>query len=214
MYRKYGFHNSLRKAHFLGQIFKETGALRATVENGDPPYFTRMYENYTSADAAYEFDHKHAWLAGLGFLKNRDRPAYIAQRPGEVQDKVVAGENVQPGDGPRFCGRGLIHLTWRRGYREYGEYRAKDFTTDPNPLLVQSDAETVADSAGYFWVKTRIDRKADHGASNEDVRACFGLVGGAGGLAARQQFFRYAYFILNDAPTMPVENGLVRQTEG
>ncbi|CAE6871600.1 hypothetical protein R75471_00980 [Paraburkholderia domus] len=213
IFRKYGFDSSLRKAHLLGQIFKETGALRSTVENGDASYFTKMYERYTAEDAAYDFDHKHSWLAGLGFLKNRDRPTYIAIRPGEIHDKAASNGNVQPGDGPRFCGRGLIHLTWRNGYRDYALYRATDFTTDPNPKLLQSDAEVAADSAGYFWVKTRINRKADRGSSNQDVQACFGLVGGAGGLPARQQFFRYTYFILGDSPSMPTEVGLARQTE-
>ncbi|WNC89835.1 hypothetical protein RI103_00285 [Paraburkholderia sp. FT54] len=210
---KYGFSGSLRKAHFLGQVFKETGALCSTRENGNADYFRKMYENYTETDAAYDFDHKHAWLAGLGFLKNRDRATYIAQRPGEVHNKAVAGGNVQPGDGARFCGRGLIHLTWRNGYNEYGEYRAKDFTTDPNPTLLQSDAETAADSAGYFWAKTRINRKADHGSADTDVRACFLLVGGAGGLPARQQFFRYIYFILGDTPNIVTDNTLERQKE-
>ncbi|SAL80527.1 hypothetical protein AWB71_06141 [Caballeronia peredens] len=212
-FQKYGFQGSLRKAHFFGQIFKETGALRSTVENGDANYFRKMYENYTEEDAAHDFDHKHEWLKNLGFLKNRDRVTYIAQRPGEVHRKAVAGENVQLGDGARFCGRGLIHLTWRKGYREYGEYRAKNFTTDPNPLLLQSDAESAADSAGYFWVKTNINRQADHGANDTDVKACFGKVGGAGGLAARQQFFRYANFILGDASDMPADNTLERQTD-
>ncbi|VWC90275.1 peptidase M23 [Burkholderia lata] len=214
MYRKYGFVSSLRKAHFLGQVFKETGALCSTRENGDENYFRKMYESYSASDAAYDFDNKKAWLDRLGFLKKRDRATYIAQRPGEVRNKAVAGENVQSGDGPRFCGRGLIHLTWRKGYRQYGEYRSKNFTDDPNPLLLQSDAEVAADSAGYYWVKTRIDKKADKGASNLDVEACFRLVGGAGGLPARQQFFRYTYFILNDASDFPVESTLRRQDGG
>ncbi len=213
MFQKYGFRYGLRKAHFLGQIFKETGALRSTVENGDANYFRKMYENYTTADAEFDFDHKHEWLKKNGFLKNRDRPTYVAQRPGEIHNKAAAGGNVMPGDGPRFCGRGLIHLTWRTGYSNYGKYRAKDYTTDPNPMLLQSNAETAADSAGYFWVKTRINVKADRGASDTDVRNCFNLVGGAGGLPERQQFFRYTYFILNDVPTMSVESGLLRQTE-
>jgi predicted chitinase len=213
MFLKYGFNNALRKAHFLGQVFKETGALCSTRENGSADYFRKMYENYTASDAAYDFDNKYNWLKNLGFLKNRDRASYIAQRPGEVHAKAVAGGNVQSGDGPRFCGRGLIHLTWRIGYSEYGKYRAKDYTTDPNPTLLQSDAETAADSAGYFWVKTRIDAKADRGASDTDVRNCFGLVGGAGGLPARQQFFRYTYFILGDTLRMPTDSTLERQTE-
>lgn len=214
MLLKYGFNNSLRNAHFLGQIFKETGALCSTRENGNADYFRKMYESYTAIDAAYDFDNKYNWLKNLGFLKNRDRATYIAQRPGEVHNKAVAGENVQLGDGARFCGRGLIHLTWRKGYRKYGEYRGRDFTTDPNPTLLQADAETAADSAGYFWVGTRINKKADLGSLDTDVQACFRLVGGAGGLPARQQFFRYTYFILGDAPVMPANSTLERQKEG
>jgi predicted chitinase len=213
MFKKYGFNSDLRKAHFLAQVLKETGALCSTRENGNADYFRKMYENYKASDAAYDFDNKYNWLKNLGFLKHRDRATYIAQRPGEVHAKAAAGGNVQSGDGPRFCGRGLIHLTWRNSYGEYSTYRAKNFTTDPNPTLLQSDAETATDSAGYFWVKTRINRKADHGSSNTDVQGCFVLVGGAGGLPARQQFFRYAYFILGDTPKMPTDNTLERQTE-
>lgn len=29
--------------------------------------------------------------------------------------------NVQPGDGPRYCGRGYVQLTWRSNYRKAGE---------------------------------------------------------------------------------------------
>ncbi|AOI93775.1 hypothetical protein WS58_32270 [Burkholderia pseudomultivorans] len=213
MFRKYGFNSDLRKAHFFGQIFKETGALCSTKENGGADYFRKMYESYTASDAAYDFDNRRQWLNKLGFLKNRDRATYIAQRPGEVHRKAVAGENTKPGDGARFCGRGLIHLTWRKGYREYSEYRGQDFTTDPKPQLLQNDAETAADSAGYFWVKARIDKKADHGSSDDDVKACFRLVGGAGGLSARQQFFHYSYFILGDARDMPVDGSLKRQED-
>ncbi len=215
VYRKYGLGNgSLRRAHFLGQVLKETGALCSTRENGNAEYFRKMYESYSASDAAFDFDNKNAWLGRLGFLKGRDRATYIAQRPAEVQSKAIAGENIKLGDGPRFCGRGLIHLTWRKGYREYGEYCARDFTSDPNPLLLQSDAEVAADSAGYFWVRTRIDKKADKGAGDFDVKACFRLVGGAGGLPARQQFFRYAYFVLNDASNFIAETNLRRQEEG
>ncbi|WP_260428452.1 hypothetical protein, partial [Burkholderia sp. Bp9031] len=123
VYRKYGLGNgSLRRAHFLGQVLKETGALCSTRENGNAEYFRKMYESYSASDAAFDFDNKNAWLGRLGFLKGRDRATYIAQRPAEVQSKAIAGENIKLGDGPRFCGRGLIHLTWRKGYREYGEY--------------------------------------------------------------------------------------------
>jgi len=213
MHIKYGINSSLRKAHFLGQVLKETGALCSTRENGDATYFRKMYESYTSSDAAYDYDHKYNWIKKLGFLKDRDRSTYIAERPNEVQIKAVSNGNVQPGDGARFKGRGLIHLTWRNGYSKYEQYRHLNFTTDPNPELVQSSADVAADSGGYFWARNRINIKADKGARDEDVQRCFNVVGGAGGLPARQQFFRYVYFILNDNPKQITELGLKRQIE-
>ena len=213
MFVKYGFSTNLRKAHFLAQIFKETSAFRSASERGDAEYFRKMYEVYTREDAAYDFDHKRNWLAKLGFLKGRDRVTYISQRPGEIRRKAESNGNVEPGDGARFKGRGLIHLTWRNGYRGYEEFRGLDFTSDPNPELVRNDAKTAADSSGYFWVNVEINRKADRGSTDSDVKACFIKVGGAGGLTARQQFFRHAYFVLGDAITVPIDRDLVVQSE-
>ncbi|PQV48092.1 M23 family metallopeptidase [Paraburkholderia sp. BL21I4N1] len=213
MWVKYGFVSSLRRSHFLGQVFKETGAFNYASEWGDAEYFRKMYEVYTTTEAASDFDHKRPWLQTMGFLQGRDRPTYIAQRPGEIRHKAESNGNVISGDGARFRGRGLIHLTWRNGYRDYGSFCGRDFESDPNPELLQNDANVAADSAGYFWVMKRINRKADHGSDNADVLACFRLVGGAGGLAARQQFFRYTYFMLNDSPTMPADSQLAVQVE-
>jgi len=201
------------KPIFWAQCFKETGAMRWTVELGDANYFRKMYEVYTPEEAAYDYDHRYDFLVRVNYLQGRDRQTYIAQRPGQIREKALQGGNTQTGDGARFRGRGLLHLTWRNGYRDYGLYRNRDFTTDPNPELIQSDAKIAADSAGYYWAMRRIHRAADRGATNDDVKRCFRLVGGADGLDDRQQFFRYAYFILNDAPNMPVENGLRRQIE-
>jgi len=184
------------------------------MENGDANYFRKMYEVYTPEDAAYDFDNKYDWLQKTGFLKRRDRATYIRERPEEVRKKAMSNGNTQPGDGPRFCGRGIIHLTWRNNYRDYGRFRGEDFTKDPNPQRVQSEANIAADSAGYFWAARSMNRMADKGSSNDDVKACFRLVGGADGLIERQQFFRYCYFILNDAPAMPSDRDLVRQIEG
>jgi len=213
MLAKYGFNTGLRQAHFVGQAFEETGALTSAKEKGDAEYFRKMYENYTPSDAAYDFDNKYNWIKKLGYLKNRNRSEYIAKRPAEVHEKAVSRGNIYPGDGARFKGRGLIHLTWRDGYRDYARFRARDFTTDPNPEKLESDAEIAADSAGYYWIKTNIMKKADRGRGDIDVKECFKKVGGAGGLAERTLFFHYADFILGDSPDFPAELKLERQSE-
>ncbi|TDG17214.1 hypothetical protein EYW47_38680 [Paraburkholderia silviterrae] len=216
MWRKYGFSTTRRQTHFLAQVFKETSALRSTVEGGDDRYFRTMYEVLTSQEAGQDFDHKHQWLQSMGFLRGRDRSTYIAQRPGEVAQKAQGMGNIVPGDGPRFRGRGLIHLTGRNSYNQYGIFRVANFTVDTNPNQLSDNAETVADSAGYFWVSKimqspntgalrsgmNIHRRADVGTGDANVAAITTPVnGGSTGLAERKEFFKYIYFVLGDEPT-------------
>lgn len=228
MWAKYGFTTAQRQAHFLAQIFKETGALRATMEDGDDRYLRTMYEVLMPQEAGEDFDHKQPWLQAMGFLRGRDRATYIAQRPGEIDQKAKSMGNTRLGDGPRFRGRGVIHLTGRNSYDQYGRYCGLDFTSDPNPTQLSTNAVAVADSAGYFWVsKTmqsantgalrsgiNIHRRADVGAEDANVAAITTPVnGGSTGLPERKEFFKYVYFILGDGLTMPTGTVLVRQVD-
>lgn len=228
MWTKYGFSTPQRQAHFLAQVFKETGALRATVELGDTRYFRTMYEVLTVQEAANDFDNKHGWIEAMGFLRGRNRADYMAQRPGEVLAKAASMGNSQTGDGARFRGRGLIHLTGRDSYAAYGRFRGRDFTTDPNPELLSNNAFAVADSAGYFWVSKimqspnsgalrsgmNIDRRADLGVADTNIIAIAAPVnGGSIGLSERTEFFHYVNFVLGDAPSMPTDSSLTRQVE-
>jgi hydroxyethylthiazole kinase len=226
MWRKYGFSNAQRQAHFLAQILKETGALVATVEAGSLRYFRTMYEVLTPQEAAADFDHNHTWLFNMNFLKGRGRDAYVAQRPGEIQQKATALGNIQPGDGSRFRGRGLIHLTGRKSYEKYGVFRRMDFSVGLNPERLSNDAIAVVDSACYFWVRAtmqspdtgalrsgmNINRRADVGVGDDNVAAITTPVnGGSNGVSERKEFFRHVYFLLNDQSNAPV--GFARQIE-
>ncbi|WP_011296205.1 M23 family metallopeptidase [Cupriavidus necator] len=227
MWRKYGFSTPHRRAHFLAQVFKESGALRKTLEDGDTRYFRTMYEVLTPQEAAEDFDQKLSWLRAMGFLRGRDRPTYIAQRPGEVANKAQQLGNTQAGDGARFCGRGLIHLTGRKGYEKYGAYCKSNFSNDPRPQLLSTNAQFAADSAGYFWVSKimqspdsgalrsgiNISRRADVGVHEENVAAVTTPVnGGSAGLSERKEFFKYVNFILGDGVLSPAD--MARQIEG
>lgn len=74
-------------------------------------------------------------------------------------DAAKAAElgNSAAGDGPRFKGKGLIQITGKVNYQRYGNYRSKDFTTDPNPLSLRDNAYCACDASGFYWVaeKTR-----------------------------------------------------------
>lgn len=52
--------------------------------------------------------------------------------PGRHKDAILNGHTVD-GDGPRYKGRGLMQLTWRKTYKEYFEYVVKN-----SPSLVNN----------------------------------------------------------------------------
>lgn len=73
-------------------------------------------------------------------------------------------DNLQPGDGPRFKGRGLIQLTGRSNYRATGKFLNKDFIGNPQSVSAENDvhrkgagtAEQVENSiltSIRFWLK-------------------------------------------------------------
>lgn len=58
--------------------------------------------------------------------------------------------NTQTGDGVRFKGRGLIQITGRTNYTNYGTYKSENFTTEPNNKKL-AELPYCVDSAGWYW---------------------------------------------------------------
>jgi|GEM_PF-3175526 len=80
--------------------------------------------------------------------------AQIAIETGDLQDiaenitEAKANEDYGT-DGFKFRGRGLIQVTFKKGYERFGTFCGKDFITDPDTLL--DSLETIVRSAGWFW---------------------------------------------------------------
>ncbi|MDF9756134.1 glycoside hydrolase family 19 protein [Pseudomonas hunanensis] len=101
--------------------------------------------------------------------------------------------NLQPGDGPRFKGRGLIQLTGRANYRQYGQYCTRDFENKDDPALVSSEPALAVDVAGWFWA----NRKLNDWADKDDLREVTRRVnGGFNGLDDRAAYLARAKWLL------------------
>lgn len=64
-----------------------------------------------------------------------------------------ANGNVSPGDGVRYCGRGLVQLTWRNNYRKLGLRVGKDLENYPDLALdpgIASDIMVAGMAEGLF----------------------------------------------------------------
>lgn len=90
--------------------------------------------------------------------------------------------NTQPGDGPRFKGRGLIQLTGRANYAAYGKTIGVDLTVDGNWAKVADDPALCADVAGWYWDSRNINAAADADDAGKVTRS---INGGTNGLDDR-----------------------------
>jgi putative chitinase len=101
--------------------------------------------------------------------------------------------NTEPGDGPRFKGRGLIQLTGRANYTAYGVDKGRNFIDGTNPSLIATDDGLAIDVAGWFWKRKNLNLLADQ----DDVRAVTLRVnGGLNGLADREDYLLRSRFFL------------------
>jgi predicted chitinase len=80
---------------------------------------------------------------------------------GEAYQGRIDLGNLQPGDGRRFKGRGLIQLTGRANYAEYGRAIGREDELLSKPELVETDADLCVDVAGWFWAKRGLNAIAD-----------------------------------------------------
>jgi putative chitinase len=66
--------------------------------------------------------------------------------------------NTQPGDGPRFKGRGLLQVTGRANYAACGAALGLDLVSNPALLEAPSQASR---SAAWFWQSRGLNGAAD-----------------------------------------------------
>jgi len=99
--------------------------------------------------------------------------------------------NVEPGDGFKFRGRGLIQITGRENYGLCGDALGLDLIESPELLEAPGHA---AMSAAWFWHAHHLNELADVG----DMRHITRMInGGYNGLDERMKFYELALNALN-----------------
>jgi N-acetylmuramoyl-L-alanine amidase len=100
--------------------------------------------------------------------------------------------NINPGDGVKFKGRGLIQLTGRANYTNYGDYIKVDLTN--NPTIVATDPNLATDVAGWFWMRKKLNDHADRDDVEKITRR---INGGLNGFEDRKKYLETAKQVLS-----------------
>jgi len=136
-----------------------------------------------------------AFLAQIGLESGRLR--YVREIWGPTlwqenyEGRLDLG-NVEPGDGSKFRGRGLIQITGRANYRRCGDALGLDLINRPERLEVPTHA---AMSAAWFWDAHHLNELADVG----DMRHITRMInGGYNGLDERMAFYEKALEVLKN----------------
>lgn len=112
---------------------------------------------------------------------------------GDTYEGRVDLGNTQKGDGRRFKGRGLIHLTGRYNYQAYSDYAGINLMQSGNETLIAQIPAYALDVSLWFWEKHDLNSLADKDDILEITRR---VNGGYAGLEDRKQYLGRAKLFL------------------
>jgi len=112
--------------------------------------------------------------------------------------------NSENDDGRRFKGRGLIQLTGRANYRDYGKSIGVDLTDDENRLKVARDPALAVDVACWFWQTRKLNQFAD----DDDVVEVTRRINGRDQRPCRPQGLPGANSLLPEHVSAPCAQGI------
>lgn len=161
---------------FLAQIFHETQNFTRLSE--DLYYSTpkRIYNVFTST-----------------FRKNPKATVNYVNNPIELANLVYANKygngDVKSGEGWKYRGRGLLHITGKDNYQKIGRAIGVDLVNNPDLLI--TDANVSIKAAMWYWKNVTAKKLADRGADFTNVRAVTKTINPAlAGIKNRAQHFK------------------------
>lgn len=162
----------------LARAQKWATALTAAMEDGE--INTRLRQAAFLAQIGHE-------SGSLVYVKELGGPSYFAKYDGR---KDLG--NTQPGDGAKFCGRGLIQVTGRANYRTASQVLFGDERLLFSPELLEKP-EWAAKSAVWFWSTRNLNELADADRFTDLTKK---INGGTNGLEDRKARYRLALSVL------------------
>lgn len=156
----------LRLAHFLAQVCHETGGLTILIENLNYTTSRRLMEVWPSRFRTV--------VSTLPYLRN----------PRALANKVYGGRmgNVDPDDGWKYIGRGLLQITGREHYARNGQVLCIPLENDPSLAIDPKHALAVALET-WRWKNCDVSADAD-----DVVGVTRKINGGLIGLADRRRW--------------------------
>ncbi len=131
---------------------------------------------YVLATAKWETAHTFQPIKEYG---NRDRFIVLYDIGGSNPARARKMGNIYAGDGPKFCGRGYVQLTWHRNYKLATEklQAAKiigpsiDFTVNPELVMVPKYAVHILFEGmeGGWFTGLSLDKKIDGFINNDEL---------------------------------------------
>lgn len=157
--------NPLRLAHFMAQVLHETGGLTIVIEN----------MNYRAERIVVVWPSRFATVADA---------MPFAHNPPALANKVYGGRmgNVNPGDGWKFIGRGLLQLTGRESYTRIGQVLGIPLADNPDLAF---SSQSCLQIACEEWKANNCNPAAD---ADNIVRVTRAINGGTTGLASRRDW--------------------------
>lgn len=200
---QHGIDTPLRIAHFLAQVVHESGHLKHVEENLN--YSADGLANtwparFGARDASGAY--LRVMVGGRSRIKPNAAALQLQRKPEAIANACYASRmgNRDPasGDGWRYRGRGLIQLTGRDNYREFGRWVGEDVLADPDAVAGRHCAR----SAVFFWNRRGLNALADIDDLHGITRA---INGGLNGFAARRELLEKARRALREL--LPVAPG-------
>ncbi|OWP36618.1 glycoside hydrolase family 19 protein [Pseudomonas nitroreducens] len=168
---RYRLDTPLRLSHFFAQVRQEVGATLEVEENS---FIFSVH--YLKGNFKYFIDHPdEANNYGYTTVKASLPLSKKIELANRMYCNKIGNGSVASGDGWKYRGRGLKHLTGKDNYQNFQRYH-RDFWGEnvefvEAPDLVHQDPVYVLRSGVFFWLKNGLYELADKGGGPSNVDA-------------------------------------------